>query len=311
LNTLRILTRLFTIVIVAALSISPFLMESRVVHLIFLCFIYIILAQSMNIASIAGAVNLGVHGMFGLGAYIFALALPYNIPFPISLLLSGFGSVVFLLPFLLLLKLRGAYLAIATLTLPLLISSVILLMPEQTGGARGLFVPSVPEPHLTSYYVALVAVLILQLALDRLFRSKYKYALDAIFDDVEVASSLGIPVFKYRCLFFSISVFFASFAGGILTLTLRYIDVATVFNTDDLGIATAAMIFGGVRTVWGPLIGAVLFTVVVEQLRASFMYIHTAILGLLMILLVLFMRGGLLNTISVLRSKIKHMKVKT
>jgi branched-chain amino acid transport system permease protein len=306
---LDIIKLLGVIIVPIVLSVFPFVVESRISYLIFLSFIYIVLAQSINIALLAGTVNLGVHGIFGLGAYIFTLLRLHNISVLGSVVFSGAMAVLLLSPFLILLKLRGAYLAIATLVLPLLISSLIILTPEQTGGARGLFLSSINEPYLLSYYIAFITVIILHTTLKLLYRSKYKFALDAIFDDIEVASSLGINVYRYKVIFFTMSVFFAGLAGGIFAITLRYIDIPSVFNADDLIIAVTAMIFGGVRTIWGPSIAAILFTILADQLRATFMHLHTLVLGFLMIVLAIYIRGGFLQMI-MLKLKFINSRVK-
>jgi branched-chain amino acid transport system permease protein len=152
-------------------------------------------------------------------------------------------------------------------------------------------------------------VIILHTTLKLLYRSKYKFALDAIFDDIEVASSSGINVYRYKVIFFTMSVFFAGLAGGIFAITLRYIDIPSVFNADDLIIAVTAMIFGGVRTIWGPSIAAILFTILADQLRATFMHLHTLVLGFLMIVLAIYIRGGFLQMI-MLKLKFINRRVK-
>jgi len=128
-------------------------------------------------------------------------------------------------------------------------------------------------------------------------RSRSGYAFLAIRDGELVASVLGINTVFYKTFCLALSSFFPALAGGIYAYWMTYVEPASVFDI-KISILMLVMAFlGGRGTVLGPILGAFLLQVLSEIFWAKFITIHTAILGVVMVIVILFLPGGIVELV--------------
>jgi ABC-type branched-subunit amino acid transport system permease subunit len=229
--------------------------------------IYILLTLGLNILlGVAGVLDLGYAMSFALGGYVAAvLTLHVKLDFTLVLLLSALLAGLFgLLKGSASTRLRGDYLAVATLALGLMTQQVIVNAADLTGGASGL--SAVPPPHLlgfvlaapsAEYYLVFVVVLLAAFASGRLMSSRTGRAWLAASEDETAAASLGINAAFYRQLAFVLSSALAGIAGALYASTFSYIDPdIAAFHVSALLLAM--VILGGAGSVTGAILGTVL-----------------------------------------------------
>lgn len=263
-----------------------------VVRVIMNCGIACILALSLNLINgCAGQFSLGHAGFMAVGAYVAAsltTVFPLG-PFMQTNLGVGIGVVgggvaaaaagyLVGLPSL---RLRGDYLAIVTLGFGEIIRIVILNI-DAVGGPRGL--PGIPR--LASFFWISVWVVVTAIVLYRIMHSSMGRALLSLREDEIAAESMGINTAKYKVRAFVISSFFAGIAGGLFAHYQGFVDPSS-FNFNRSVEVVIMVVMGGMGSLSGSIIGAVLVTVLPEFLRFLNQYrmvVFPAILILLMLL---------------------------
>lgn len=257
-------------------------------------FIAAILAQSYDwVGGHMGYLNLGHASFFGLGAYTFGILFKAGQPLALAFAAGALLAVAFALlisyPFF---RLRGAYFALATFGLVALLELLASNLSGLTGGSEGLTIPT--GYHLyRAYYAALVLLALLVAATAWLTRSRLGLALVSIREDEEVAGAFGVNAYAVKCLALMASAAVAGLAGGLYCWYLTYIIPTTVFGLDvAIGPIVMAML-GGSGTVVGPLLGAFVVDVIREVLRLKTQYLALTIYGVMLVLVGLFLPGGL------------------
>jgi branched-chain amino acid transport system permease protein len=273
----------------------PYLTESTyTVAFLFSVFIAAILAQSYDwVGGHMGYLNLGHASFFGIGAYTLGILLQAGAPLGAAFAAGvGTASLFALLisyPFF---RLRGAYFALATFGLVSLLELLALNLSGLTGGSGGLTIP--PGYRLYhAYYAALALLAGLVAGTAWLARSPLGLAMASIREDEEVAGAFGVNAFAVKALVLAISAGVAGLAGGLYCWYLTYIIPGTVFGLDvAVGPIVMAML-GGSGTVAGPLLGALVVDVIREVLRLETQYLALTIYGVMLVLVGLFLPGGL------------------
>jgi branched-chain amino acid transport system permease protein len=290
------------IIALAVAAIVP-LVTNRpsTLNLLFLMFLYIALGQSWNIlAGFAGQINLGHAAFFGTGALVTRLFWAGGVPFPIAFLAGGLGALAFgLIIGAPTFRLRGVYFAMSTLALA---EGLYITVGNLLPGVSTLPVDLIARYDLSArYYLALGLAAATMLAAYLLLRSRASLGILAVREDEEAARATGVDAARHKMLALAISSFFAGLAGG----TFAYHEVSyypsNPFNPVWGFDAIVITFVGGVGTLIGPLIGAVFFTVVREQLALTLVQVHQVIFGALFILVVLILPGGLVDAWSRLR----------
>jgi len=281
----------------ALLAALPWFGFSYSVVWIFLLAVYFTLALSYDIVGgYMGYMNLGHSTFFGLGAYATAILL--NQGFGLSLALScallftaAFAGLVSYPLF----RLRGAYFALATFGLISLIEVVTINLRDLTGGSGGISTP--PGNHMIPAYYLVLAVAGGTMVLSHFVaRSNFGLALFSIREDEEVARAFGVPTTLYKGLALVISSAPASLVGGIYVWNMTYISPPSVFGLEIALSPIVMAMLGGTGIMAGPLVGAVFITLVQEFLWTKVPYFHLAMYGTVLILLGLFLPGGLVRT---------------
>lgn len=300
-------------ILVVLVLIPHFIKDRYFMHIIVTAGIFVIMTLSWNLlAGYAGQLNLGHAAFFGIGAYTSALlAMNFGVSPWFGLVIGGLVASFF--GFLLgfpALRLSGPYLAITTIGFAEILRMIAVNWVDLTRGSLGLSsIPLLTPIQIGEstfkfylekdyYYVVLVAVLITIFCIRRIIRSEFGISLQAIRDDEDGAQSIGIDIAKYKIAVFTISAFFAGFAGALSAHFVRLVSPESMGLHTTFDTLTMVMI-GGLGTIAGPILGAVSLTFLSEGLRyledIVKLDIRLAVYGLLLILTILFMRDGLVG----------------
>src|SRR5262250_2912213 len=265
--------------------------------------IFIIAAISLNLLlGFTGQLSLGHAAFFGIGAYTSALlTLKAEWPFwpALAAAVTLAGAAGWLIGRLAL-KLRGAYFVLVTISFAGVISLVSVNWIELTNGPLGL--PGVPAPALgpwslrsktAYYYLVLTAVGLSYLVCRRLVRSRIGRALVALRENEPLAESVGVDVTHYLVLATVVSAAMAGLGGVLYAHYTRFVSPEVFLFTYTVTMVIM-VVAGGKGTLAGPLVGAVLFTVLPEALRAAASWQWQMLAyGVLLILLVFFLPRGI------------------
>lgn len=260
-----------------------------------------LLAISLNLLlGFAGQVSLGHAAFYGLGAYgVGVLSTHYSWPvwlcLPVALLGTGVIAYLIGLPTM---RLKGHYLALATLGFGIIVKVIFDVTPSLTGGPSGLIgIPNLTVGRLVisgdRNFAILVwlSILIVQGGIGNLRASRLGRALYAIQENETAASALGIDTGREKRAVFVASAMLAAFAGCIYAYYMSVISPESFGFGFSVQVLTMTVL-GGLGSLWGPVLGALLLTVLPEVFRRSEDY-QTIIYGLLLILAVMFLPQGL------------------
>ena len=258
-----------------ALAAGPAVLDVHLTSIMNLIFIAVIGAVSLNLLTgVCGQISLG-HGAFiGVGAYAAGQCTLHGVPFPLAILTAGLVTalvgMVFGVPSL---RLKGIYLAIATLAAQLVLEYVFLHGGELTGGSNGLLLDPPTmfgfafDSEGRMYYLLLFFAVASLLMVSNIMRTKYGRAFVSIRDFYLSAEIVGVNLFRYKLVAFGLSSFLAGVSGGLWAHYTGYIS-AEQFNI-GLSISYLAMIIiGGLGSVIGSVFGAVFITLLPELLNA-------------------------------------------
>lgn len=259
-------------------------------YLFYLILLNCILALSVYITLMAGQLSLASIGFMAIGAYGSAmLAMSVGLPFPLSLigaaLISGAIAVLVGIP---ILRLKGVYLAITTVGFGELVRFTA-LNSNTLGGAMGLS----GIPQATETWHLAVFLLLLIYGFSVLQRSRHGRALTAIGRDEMAAKTMGIPTTQYKVAAFTAGAMMASVAGSFAAHHTAYLSPGEFSFTQAVLVLIFA-VFGGLRNYWGPIMGAVVLTMLPEMFRFLQDW-RMIIYGVSVLLVVIFMPNGLLE----------------
>jgi branched-chain amino acid transport system permease protein len=264
-----------------------------VVSLALTCLMYVALASSWSLfCGTTRYLSLATAAFFGIGAYTSALTLeqlPWAGAIALGALIAAalavlIGSAV--------LHLRGTYFAVLTFGMAELIKHAVNYFEKQVTGTVGRVLTVVPERD-TIYLTVLLLAVLAMLASILVRRSRFGLAMAGIGADEQRAQTLGVNTRRVKIGGFAITAAFAGAVGAAMAVRWTYIDPATVFNP-FIGFQTVLIaLIGGAATLWGPLIAAVVFSLLAETLRLQVPQLYMMALGLLLILSVLYLPGGL------------------
>lgn len=238
-----------------------------------------------------GYISLAPAAFFGVGIYCSAL-FGKAVSLPLVIGIGGIASFsLALLVGGLTLRLRGIYFSMFTFGLVVLVQQVLLWFEVNMMHTRGRFVVLVD--NTTIYYVMLGILTALLLTSYAIRRSKYGLALQSIGEDEEGAAHTGIPVTVLKTLTFALSGFFMGATGAIMATRWTYIDPYIAFNPLFSFMPVLMAILGGMQQFFGPILGAAIFGYLEELLITRFPYYYMFIFGAIMVLVILYLPGGL------------------
>jgi len=273
-----------------------------------------IVACGLNvIVGYAGQISLGHAAFFGIGAYASALlttagGLSFWTALPIVLSITGFIGLVLGLPSL---RLKEDFLAITTIGINFIVVSVFLYVPF-FGGALGI--GGIPRVMLfgerlrgTSFFLLCLGFLAAVLLISRLFtRSWSGLACFALREDEAAASSMGVSPVRFKLVAFVLGTAMAGLGGALYAHYMRFIS-ATDFGFPMSIMFLSMVVVGGMGTLWGPVLGALILGVLPEVFRPLTDY-RMFLYAALLLLMIRFQPGGLLGETSVARQIFTRLK---
>jgi len=304
-----------------ALFVS-YLLKSNYPSLI-LCFICIntIAVTGLDLLfGYTGQVSFGHAGFYAIGAYASTiLSMKLGIPVALSMILAALISMFF--GFIIAIpasKLVKHFLSLLTIAFGNMVYIFLSVTKSLTNGFSGII--NIPDLVLfgyrfktnQSYFFLFAALAVITLiAKNRLIKSRFGRALIAVRENPHAAAGMGINVSYYKVMAFAISAFFTGLAGSLYAHLMGFISPDGFNNTQSNAFMTM-LLFGGIASTFGPMIGSTILTVVTEVMQGFVQY--QMLLYALFILLVLYMMpngvSGLMNKISARIAKKKGKKVK-
>ncbi|WP_242346994.1 branched-chain amino acid ABC transporter permease [Anaeromyxobacter terrae] len=328
---------------IAALAVFPsFVKKPYVLHMGVVLFLAVIQGQAWNVVGgYAGQYSVGHAAFFGIGAYVTMMLLEVNKIAPwvgiwaaiaaavlVSLVI---GSITF--------RLRGPYFVLASISVAEIIRLATLHFKEFTRGAEGFLVSEIPTLKIGAteiefftkrpFYFAALGLAVLTIIANWIVQhSKLGYYFQAIREDQDAAHSLGINPAFYKNVALAISAAFTAAAGGFYAMFVKFIDPNTVFGLDISVQFVLICIIGGIGTILGPVIGAMVLVPLSEILRnpkglvqlgivssdsgfvrfveANLSNAHMLVYGILVVVVILFAPEGVLGVIRRLASRVRR-----
>jgi branched-chain amino acid transport system permease protein len=310
---------LLTVVLILFMlpSVCP---DEFYLNIIISIYLQIILAVSLNLIIKTGKLSFAHAAFMGIGGYTSALlVLRLNFPFMISLPLSGIvaGALAYFVGRLLL-RLEGVYFVLVTFSFGEVVRLLFVNLIVPFGGPTGL--ANIPAPVITLfpgynmtlltktayYYLVLVVMLIALVLIDRIGRSAIGKTMDCTRESELLSEFTGIDTFRCKMFAFIVGSVFAGLSGCLFAHYYRYIspESFTFWETVNLVVIN---VVGGMRSIFGPILGAILLVPLPEFLR-GFVEYQRVLYGLILILTLIFMPTGILGLLDKILISIKQKK---
>ncbi len=272
-------------------------------------FVYVIVAQGWNlVGGYTGQISLGQNAFFGVGAYTMALLWFNNVTHtgyyfdPVLMIAAAIAPAILavLVGLPLLSRLRGDYFSFGTLGMGMIVTVLFINGGMFTGGAEGrMLVPKMPKDVVfnlrTHYWVSLLVAVICTLVVYFMTTSRVGLALKAIREDEVSAASHGVNVLKYKVLAFAVGAAMAGVAGSIYGYYLLQVTPSNVLTQNWLFLPILMVVLGGTGTIIGPWVGAFLIYLMSWYGDSYFTGYSPVISGVVIILVMLFLPGGLVG----------------
>jgi len=291
-----------SILIVVVLALAPFLLSEYYLSILRMVLLWLALSISWHFFSgLTRYVSLGSAAFFGLGLYMTAKYLEQSargnlipLPLPLVILLACLVNfVIALIIGLTTLRIRGIYFAILTFGIAVIANMAVQWWEIRITGTRGTYLPIFDAK--TVYYSVLLAALAVLLVTTMLRRSRFGLALRMIGESEDTAVHVGVDASKYKILGFAISAMLISLMGGSFSIRFSYVEPTSAFSPDYSLLPAIMTMLGGTGSAYGPVLGAVVLSLLQEYLRVAFAHHFLIILGVLLVLIVLFMPDGILG----------------
>ncbi len=304
------------IIFTVLIALIPFIIEdSYYLSIVIFAGIFSIVTLGLNLLlGYAGQISLGHAAFYAIGAYTSAiLTLRYNVSFvaafAATMTITAVVAYCIGVPSL---RLKGHYLAMATLAFGEIVHIFLNAYVELTGGPSGL--PGIPFLNIgglvfdndIKYYTLVWGVFIFLFFITaNIINSRQGRALRSIHTSETAACSLGINVADLKVKIFVLSALYAATAGVLYAHYVTFISP----QTSDLMLSirfVTMVVIGGMGHIWGGVVGAFILTILPEQLRAFEDY-DVLIYGFILVIILMFMPGGLTKAVSVLYSRSKSL----
>ena len=253
------------------LAVYPLLVSNRFfLHLFIMVLLYALLGMSWNLlGGYTGQISFGHAAFFGTGAYTSTILL---LRFGISPWLGMFaGALLAMLLSLplgwLTFRLRGPYFALSTLAFAEIVRVIVYNWDTLTGGGDGLNILTNLGGILRFYYIILSLTVAGLLVMRGCVRSRWGYFLSAIREDEDAAEALGVPATRMKVIVLAISAFFVALAGSFFASYQLYINPDLVYESQISIQMIVVTIVGGIGTLEGPMVGALVIVPLSEYFR--------------------------------------------
>lgn len=272
-------------------------LSANVVRLLFLTAMWTTCSIAWNLlGGLAGQISFGFAVFFGLGAYTTALLMHAGrtpwFGFAGAAAIAALGSFIIGLPTF---RLRGPYFAIATIGVSEAVR-VIMNNLDITGGASGYrILENGPFRPLEHYYTAIILAALAVVVSSIISGSRFGLALRAIKQDQDAAADVGVNPYTSKLWIHAIAAALTGIAGGVYARRAGFFYPGDVFSFQTSISILLMPVIGGIGTVWGAVLGGVIFGIVEEQLVAKFPGIHMLLYGGLLIVIVLLEPDGIVG----------------
>jgi branched-chain amino acid transport system permease protein len=292
-----------TLLISGLVMALPFYGHDYLIDIAVLSGIYIILAQGLNIVvGFTGLLNLGFVAFYAIGAYSYALlntklGMGFWASLPLSVMLVTLSGFILAIPAL---RLRGDYLAIVTLGFGEIVRLVLNNWDSFTKGPNGI--GGIEPPHIFGmqisrlgdfYYFILIFVLLAVFIIRRVAASRIGRAWIAIREDEIASSSIGINTTAYKLYAFAFAAFWAGLAGVLFAAKMQFVSPES-FTFMESVLILCMVILGGLGSILGVILGAIILVMLPEMLREVQLYRMLA-LGSGLVMLMIFRPQGLMG----------------
>ena len=287
------------------------MIEAYLIHLAILIGIYLILALALQInIGFTGQFNLGIIAFFAIGAYTSALLTLNGFPFIFGIIMAGIISIIF--GFILAIptnKLKGDYLALATLGFSFVVYAILLNWVELTKGPLGL--PGIPKPEIFGFVfkdnllfliLTVIIAVISYFVVNRITKSEFGKVMAAVRDDELMAKNLGKNTEKIKMYSLGTAAFFAGIAGSLYASYITFIDPSSFTFLQIIPILLIIVI-GGIASIRGTLIATIIIILLPEPLR--FIGFPSSVIGpmrqiiyaLILLIILVYLPKGLFGKI--------------
>lgn len=270
---------------------------------------FVILATSWAMFSgTTGYMSLAPAAFFGLGIYTMCV-LEKQLPFPVIIVVGGLVAFAFaLLIGLVTLRLKGIYFAIFTFGLVVFMAELINYLEIAIRNAHGWHIT--PLSNTMLFYAMLILTVVTVLAIYFVRRSRYGLALFSIGGNEQAAEHMGIDTTRVKVLTFAISSTFMGAAGVITAPILIYINSSIAFSTYYSFMPILMAVFGGMGHLYGPIIGAVVFTYLERVVRNQFPDYFMIGFGIILVVVILFLPNGLVGLVPTLQDRLRRLRAR-
>lgn len=288
------------------LIILPFVASMYQTSVLTTALIYVILGLGLNVVvGLGGLLHLGYAAFYAVGAYTYALLhLHFGISFWLALPLGAlFSAILGLLIGFPVLRLRGDYLAIVTLAFGEIIRMILENWNDFSFGPSGI--AQIPRPSIAGikmklgpttiliYFIAIAMVILTIFVVNRLENSRLGRAWEAMREDEIASQSMGIDLTKIKLLAFAIGAGWAGFIGVLFAAKTTFINPASFTVWESITILCVVVI-GGMGSIPGVIVGALVFTLLPEFLRSVSEY-RMLVFGMTLVIMMIFRPGGMIQ----------------
>ncbi|WP_019241733.1 MULTISPECIES: branched-chain amino acid ABC transporter permease [Bacillus] len=293
--------KVFAYILLLIISlILPFIVNNYWLDVASLVLFYVVLTQGLNVVvGFTGLLDLGYAAFFAVGAYTTAILMTtfqwsFWLTIPVAVVLAAIAGIIIGTPTL---RLRSDYLAIVTLGFGEIIR-ILAVNLNITGAAAGIY--GIPQPKIGSYelssqldfyYLILAFAVLIILAVSRLGKSRVGRAWVYIREDEDAAEAMGINRIKYKLLAYATGAVIGSLAGCVFAVKMTAISPQSFSFTQSVMIL-AAVVLGGLGSISGVVVGAILVIVLPEALR-SLEEARFLLFGIALVVMMLFRSQGI------------------
>lgn len=292
----------FLLVLVACIATLPLFGESYALRLGTIACMYGILALSWTIVGgFAGYPSFATAAFFGFGAYTAGVLIGKGFSLMAAVAIAGvFSFVLAAVLGAALLRLRGHYFAIASLSLMEVLRELVNNATDLTGGGMGLNIPvgasSGVLAEATLFFYLMWALLLSATVMVLIVAgTKLGFGLACIRQNETAANMIGLNATLYKSVAFGLSACFVGAAGGVYAAWVHYIDPSDVFDILYSVKPIVMALIGGLGSPLGALVGALVYLGLEEVVWRNYIQIHSGVLGVLIVILLLFLPHGLMS----------------
>ena len=249
-------------------------------------------------------ISLATAAFFGLGTYSVGLGLG-QLPFPVLVLIGGACAAILAgLVGAATLRISGVYFVIFTFGLAELVRQVVSYAQIKLSNRMGLYVfTDFTEKHIYWMLLALtVAIFVTGWLINR---SRFGFAMQIIGNDETVASHTGIDTARLKIILFMISGAFIGMAGAILAPRYSYVEPPAAFNPMISFLVVIMALLGGTRRLWGPLVGVIPFTILMDFVSVRFPNDTSIVIGIAFLVIVYLLPDGVIGRLEQLRARLR------